>query len=81
MFRVVTVFGSMLGMVLGVMLVAVLAASLVGAFMGWVVGLFFPHTMYLLSTAMDIEASPWQLGLMFGFVGGFFKNTYTEKKD
>lgn len=60
---------------------AVLATSLVGAFIGWVVGFFFPHTMYLLSTAMNIEAAPWQLGVMMGFVAGFFKHTTTVRKD
>lgn len=60
---------------------AVLGTALVGAFIGWVVGFFFPHTMYLLSTAMNIEAAPWQLGVMFGFVAGFFKHTTTIRKD
>lgn len=62
-------------------ILAVLAACLAGAFIGWVVGFFFPHTMYLLSTAMNIEAAPWQLGIMFGFIAGFFKNTTTVRKD
>ena len=73
-------FNSFNAIVTGVTLVlvsvvlAVLAAAVAGAFIGWIVGFFFPHTMYLLSTAMNIEAAPWQLGIMFGFIAGFFKN-------
>lgn len=59
----------------------VIAAACAGAFIGWIVGFFFPHTMYLLSQAMNIEASPWQLGIMFGFIAGFFKNNYSFSRN
>jgi len=57
--------------------IAPLIGVLVGAFAGWVVGMAFPDTMGLLAQMLHIEAAPWQLGAIFGFVGGFFRSTST----
>lgn len=58
----------------------VLLISITGAFMGWVVGLVFPNTMQLLADMLRITAEPWQLGLIFGFVGSFLKSSFSVKK-
>lgn len=50
-----------------------------GAFGGWAVGLFYPNTLHLLGHRLGLDVPPWQLGAMFGFVGGFFKATSTSK--
>lgn len=52
-----------------------LAGTAVGAFAGWIVGLVFDDSLRLLAKAMGIEAAPYQLGTIFGFVGSFFKAT------
>lgn len=51
--------------------------AIFGAFTGSVVGLVFPDTLAMLSQALGIEAAPYQLGAMFGFVGGFFRSNTT----
>jgi hypothetical protein len=57
-----------------------LIGIIVGAFAGWVVGLFFPDTLGLISQMLHIEAAPWQLGAIFGFIGGFFRGTVNTSK-
>lgn len=57
----------------------IIFGSLVGAFFGWVVGLCFPNTMEILSQILGVQAEPWQLGLIFGFVGGFFRSNLQSK--
>ena len=51
-----------------------------GAIAGWVVGLVFDDTMRLLAQALGIEARPYQLGAMLGFLGGFFRASLEVKK-
>ena len=62
------------GVVLTVLFFGVLLSALIGAFAGWVLGFVFPSTMALASTMLGIEAAPWQLGVIFGFIGGFFRS-------
>jgi len=49
-----------------------LAGTVIGSVVGWIVGLFFDGTMLLLAQALGIEAAPYQLGAMVGFLGSFF---------
>lgn len=59
----------------------VLISALFGAFAGWLVGAVFDDTMAELIRASGLSVAPWQLGLMLGFVGGFFKSSLsTETK-
>lgn len=54
---------------------------LFGAFGAWVIGLFFGDTILLGFQRFGIDTtgwSMWQLGVFFGFVGGFFKATLTK---
>lgn len=62
------------GVVLFVLFFGVLISALIGAFAGWVLGFVFPATMALASTMLGIDADPWQLGVIFGFIGGFFRS-------
>lgn len=57
-----------------------LLGIIIGAFAGWVVGLFFPDTLALLAQMLHIEAAPWQLGAIFGFIGGFFRSSISTSK-
>jgi len=45
--------------------------ALGGLFVGWV----FSDSMALLIQATGLEAEPYQLGAIFGFVGGFIKRS------
>ena len=54
--------------------------TVLGAVVGWTVGLVFDGTMRLLSQALGIDAAPYQLGAMFGFIGGFFRASLEVKK-
>lgn len=75
------VFAVAIVTVLGMMFFLPLISSTIGAFVGFVVGLVFDDTMMLMAKMLGIpEASSWQLGMILGFVGGFFKsNTSTSK--
>ena len=53
--------------------------TVMGALVGWVVGLLFDGTMHLLAQALGIDAQPYQLGAMFGFLGGFFRASMEVK--
>jgi hypothetical protein len=53
----------------------ILISALFGAFAGWLVGALFDETMAELIRASGLNVVPWQLGLMLGFVGGFFKSS------
>lgn len=55
--------------------------TLVGAFAGWVVGLVFDDSMRLLAEVLNVKAAPYQLGAIFGFIGGFFRSSLTSSKD
>lgn len=78
MFKTVAIFGAAatLFAMIGFLIVI---GSLIGAFFGWVVGLCFPSTMALLSEILGVQAEPWQLGLIFGFIGGFFRSHFQNK--
>jgi hypothetical protein len=55
-----------------------LVGVLFGAFSGWVVGWFFRETMAEFFGAFGLGSlSPWQIGAMLGFSGGFFKSSLT----
>jgi hypothetical protein len=58
----------------------IILSSLLGALFGWVVGLFFPVTMALFSSILGVQAEPWQLGLLLGFISGFFRNSIPFNK-
>lgn len=67
--------------VLGVLSIAVtlfvgiILCTLFGAISGWAVGLVFDDSLTLLSQALGIDATPFQLGVIFGFVGGFLRTS------
>ena len=67
-------------------LVATLAFTIVatffGAVSGWIVGLFFEEMILGFFTQLGItDMSMWQLGAVFGWMGGFLKTkvTVTDK--
>lgn len=62
------------------MFVGCLWGTVMGALVGWIVGLLFDGTMGLLAQALGIDAQPYQLGAMFGFVGGFFRASMEVKR-
>ena len=68
--------------ILGGMLLFVgcLWGATIGALVGWLVGFLFDDTMRLLAQALGIaDARPYQLGAMFGFIGGFFRSSLEVK--
>lgn len=60
--------------------ISAILATVFGAVGGFIVGLVFPDTMSLLSDTIGIEAAPWQLGAMFGFVGSFFRSSVSSSQ-
>ena len=58
-----------------------LLGAIFGAFSGWVVGLFFDETMATFIQWLEVEASPWQIGAVLGFVGGFFKSVLQQSRN
>jgi len=58
--------------------VVCLAGTAVGAFAGWIVGFVFDDSLRLLAQALGIEAAPYQLGAIFGFIGSFFRSTLSK---
>jgi hypothetical protein len=58
----------------------VLLGTLFGAFAGWLAGLVFDDTMRLMAEMAGIDARPWQLGAIFGFIGGFFRSQKSSDK-
>lgn len=64
-----------------VFILAALLSTLAGAFIGWVVGWFFGSTLLSFFAALGITGfKMWQIGASLGFIGSFFKSTYTSKK-
>jgi hypothetical protein len=59
--------------VIGMMLVSPILGVALGALAGWLVGLVFDGSLVLLAQALGIQAAPYQLGAMLGFVAGFFR--------
>jgi len=66
--------------IFGILFAAVFISALCGGFFGLVMGWFFPSTMSMISDMLDIPAEPWQLGVIFGFIGGFFRSYNTNPK-
>ena len=71
----------LLGLVAAVILVPLVAAigalilMLLGAAAGWLGGLVFPEVFANLSDMLFGKPVPaWQIGAMFGFIGGFFRS-------
>ena len=62
------------------MFVLCLLGTVLGAVVGWTVGLVFDGTMRLLAQALGIDAAPYQLGAMLGFISGFFRAPLEVKK-
>ena len=61
---------------IGVLLCVVpMAGFLGGGFSGLVVGWWFPETVGALTDWLNIDARPWQVGALLGFVGGYFRST------
>ncbi|RJY09338.1 hypothetical protein [Aurantiacibacter aquimixticola] len=59
------------------LLAALLALVLMvmGAAAGWLAGLVFPQVFANLSDMLfGKEVPAWQIGAMFGFIGGFFRS-------
>ena len=79
MLRLFAVSGGLSFLVLAALFFGVLFSALIGAFTGWAVGVIFPATMSLASQMLGIEAEPWQLGVIFGFIGGFFRSHFQSK--
>ena len=68
-------------LVLGGVFLACMMGAVMGAVAGFVVGLLFDDSLRLLAYSMGIsEARPYQLGGMFGFLGGFFRSAVEVKK-
>ena len=66
--------------VVGLLFLAPLLGALFGAFAGWVVGLMFSDTILTFFSQLGITGfEMWQIGLVLGFVGGFFKTVVTSK--
>lgn len=60
---------------------ACLLGTAVGATAGWIVGLVFDQSMFLLAKMLGIpDAAPYQLGAIFGFIGGFFRSSIMTRK-
>ena len=53
--------------------------TVIGALAGFIVGLLFDDSLALLAQVLGIQAAPYQLGAIFGFVGGFFRTTVSGK--
>ena len=67
--------------VVGALLVPLVAAlsalvlMVLGAAAGWLGGLVFPQVFENMSQMLFGKAVPaWQIGAMFGFIGGFFRH-------
>lgn len=76
-----------LGVIGGLVLAAIcvlllpLLGGLLGGLSGWLFGYWFPIEAGILIQYLHVPATAWQLGVMLGFFGGFFKAyTYVEKK-
>ena len=69
------VFG-FIGLVTLLMVVLPLLGALLGALSGWVVGWFFSETILGFLAIFGIKGfTMWQIGMVLGFIGGFFKAT------
>ncbi len=60
--------------------VGAIFGTALGALAGMIVGWVFPGSMALLAEALGIAAAPYQLGAIFGFVGGFLKTSISVKE-
>lgn len=69
------------GLIAALMFAAPLLGVLGGAFSGWVVGLFFADTVLAFVGRLGIDTTGlamWQLGASLGFIGAFFKSTFSN---
>ena len=61
--------------------VGALILMVLGAAAGWLGGLVFPDVFINLSEMLFGKQVPaWQIGAMFGFIGGFFRSFGTRRK-
>ncbi len=59
---------------------ACIVRAFLGALTGWVIGLMFGDTILGFFAALGITGfKMWQIGLVLGFIGGFFANTNIKK--
>ena len=65
--------------VLSALFLGCMMGTVVGAVAGFIVGLLFDDSLALLAQVLGIQAAPYQLGAIFGFVGGFFRTTVSGK--
>ena len=68
---------------LGLLFIAPIIAVFCGALSGWIVGLVFADEVMTVLSRFGVETSGlsmWQLGAGLGFVGSFFKSSFTAKK-
>ena len=62
--------------------VGALVLMVMGAAAGWLAGLVFPDVFDNMSDMLFGEAVPaWQIGAMFGFIGGFFRSFGKGRRD
>lgn len=76
-----------LAIIVGLLLVPLAAAlsalvlMVLGAAAGWLGGLVFPQVFANMSQMLFGDAVPaWQIGAMFGFIGGFFRSIGSGRK-
>lgn len=54
---------------------AVLLGTLIGGVVGWIVGAVFPVVIVTLNTLTGLTLTGFEMGLVLGFVSGFFKQS------
>ena len=76
----------LIGLLVAAVLVPLVAAlgalvlMVLGAAAGWLAGLVFPQVFANLSDMLFGKPVPaWQIGAMFGFIGGFFRSFGNRK--
>jgi hypothetical protein len=68
---------------LGLLFVAPIIAVFFGALSGWIIGLVFTGEVMKVLSRFGVDTvglSMWELGAGLGFVGSFFKSSFTAKK-
>ena len=75
--------GTALSAFIGLFMMFSVVGPLAGAASGLVVGWVFDDSMRAFISWTGLHVEPWQIGLVLGFVGGFFRAqiSTTEKKD
>lgn len=62
----------------GFIFLGCILGTLFGALAGWVVGLVFKETILTFFAAIGISGlKMWQIGASLGFIGGFFRTSFS----